>query len=104
MNWSKIKIVKIHEYNKFNLDSSANRRHPYSPSIKKITKAAKHFCIDAIRHNSNFSTRKIINLLFESELEIIVNKRIITRTLNNLGYRKNLNLELRTMINKKWNV
>ena len=50
------------------------------------------FCIDAITHNSNLSIRKIVNLLSESELEIIVGNIKIARTLNNLGYRyKNLN-------------
>ena len=43
-----------------------------------MTEAAKYFCIDAITHNNN---------LPESELEIIVGKSTIVRTLNNLGDR-----------------
>ena len=52
-----------------------------------MTEADKNFCIDAITHNSNISTRKIVNLLSSSELEIIVDKSTFARTLNNLGYR-----------------
>ena len=60
-----------------------------------MIETAKNFCIDAITHNSNLSTRKIVNLLSESELEIIVGKSKIARTLNNLATdTKSLNLEL----------
>ena len=38
-------------------------------------------------HNSNLSTKKIVNLLSEFELEIIVVKVTIAKTLNNLGSR-----------------
>ena len=47
-----------------------------------MTEAAKNFCINAITHNRNLSTRKIVNLLSEFELEIIVGKSAIARTLN----------------------
>ena len=50
-----------------------------------MTEAAKNFCMDAITRNNNLYTRKIVNLLSESELEIIVCKSTIARTLNNLG-------------------
>ena len=87
LKWSKSKFTKIYEYYKLNLDFPVYRRHSYSPSIKKMTEAAKHFCIDTITHNSNLSTRKFVNLLSKSELQIIVSKRTIARTLNNLGYK-----------------
>ena len=56
-----------------------------------MTEAAKIFCIDAIALNSILSTRKIVNLLSESELKIIGCKSTIARTLNNFGsrYKKN---------------
>ena len=70
-----------------------------------MTEAAKNFCVDAITRNDNLSERMIVYLFSESELETIVNKRTIARTLNNLGYKyKNLNFNLRIMINKKWHV
>ena len=50
-----------------------------------MTEAAKNFCLDAITHNSNISTRKTVKFLSESELETIDEKSIIARILNNLG-------------------
>ena len=68
LKWSKIKIAKIYEYNKLNLDFPVDRRYLYSPGIKKMTETAKNFCINAITEYSNLSTIKIVNLLSESEL------------------------------------
>ena len=106
-HWSgrKSKYAKIYEYYKLNFDFLVDLRYSYSPSIKKMIEAAKNFCINAIMQNSNLLTRKIVNLISESELEIIVGKSTITIILNNLSYKcKNLNLELRTMANKKLHV
>ena len=52
-----------------------------------MTGAAKNFCADSITHNSNLSTRLIAHLLSESELEFIVGKSTIARTLNKISYR-----------------
>ena len=41
LKWSKSKIAKIYEYYKLNPDFPVYRRHSYSPSIKKMTEAAK---------------------------------------------------------------
>ena len=84
MKWSINKIAKIYEYFRLNLDFPVDQRHSYHPSIKKMTEAVKNFYLDAITHNSNISTRKTVKLLFESELEIIDDKSIIARILNNL--------------------
>ena len=43
LKWSKIKISKLYEYYKLNLDFPVDRRYSYSPSIKKMTEAAKAF-------------------------------------------------------------
>ena len=43
LKWSKNKIAKIYEYYKLNLDFPVDRRYSYSPSIKKMTEAAKNF-------------------------------------------------------------
>ena len=51
-----------------------------------MIEVAKNTCVDAMTHNSNLSTRKIVDLLSESELKIIVDKSTIARTLNNLDY------------------
>ena len=78
----------IYEYYKLNLDFPVDLRYSYSPSLKKVTEAAKkYFWVDAITHNNNLSTRKIVNLLSESELKFIVYKSPIARILNSLAYR-----------------
>ena len=70
-----------------------------------MTEAAKNFCIDAITHNSNLSIWKFVKLLSESELEIIVGKSTIARTLNNLGYRyKKSKLRVKNYDQQKWHI
>ena len=67
-----------------------------------MTEAAKKLLHGCYTDNNILSAKKIVNLLSESELEIIVGKNTIAITLNNLGYRyKSLNLESKTIINKK---
>ena len=60
LRWSKNKIVKIDEYYKLNLDSPVDRWYSFSPSIKRMTETAKNFCKDAITHNSNLSSERLL--------------------------------------------
>ena len=73
MKWSKNKIAKIYEYYKLNLDFQLIEDFNIV-KYKEYDEAANFFLINAISHNSNLSARKIVNLLSESELEIIAGK------------------------------
>ena len=50
LKWSKNKIAKTYEYYNLNLDFPVDQRYSYSPSIKKLTEAAKilHRCYNTL--------------------------------------------------------
>ena len=65
LNWSKNKIAKIYEYYKLNLNFQLIE-YIHIIQVKEDDWSCKKIYIDAIIHNSNLSTRKIVNLLSES--------------------------------------